>query len=85
MTFRVAPGTIAAAHRSNGMQRNPKSPTKAPFDDGRGKPAPVTVSRYLPDGSTESITIDDPPPRFRVDWDSRSVVPVEIPPRRWRR
>jgi hypothetical protein len=54
-------------------------------DAGRPAPAPVTVSRILADGSTDSFVIENPPPRFRIDWETRVAVPVEVPDRRWRR
>jgi hypothetical protein len=62
-----------------------KPQVPAAADDGRPAPSPVTVSRILPDGSTDSFVIENPPPRFTIDWESRVAVPVAMPDRRWGR
>ncbi|MDB5405963.1 MAG: hypothetical protein JWL84_875 [Rhodospirillales bacterium] len=62
-----------------------KTAAPAPADDGRSSPSPVTVSRILADGSTDSFVIENPPPRFKIDWETRVAIPVEMPDRRWRR
>jgi hypothetical protein len=63
-----------------------KTAAPAPaVDDGRPAPSPVKVSRILADGSTDSFVIENPPPRFKIDWETRVAVPVEMPDRRWRR
>jgi hypothetical protein len=48
-------------------------------------PAPVTVSRILPNGEVESFRIEHPPARFRIDWTNRTAVPVETTGKRWLR
>jgi hypothetical protein len=68
------------------MTDKPATKTAAPaVIDGRPAPSPVTVSRILADGSTDSFVIENPPPRFKIDWETRVAIPVEVPDRRWRR
>ena len=53
------------------------NPANPPDDRLGAKPLPVTVTRPLADGTSESFVIADPPPRFRIDWATRTAVPVE--------